>query len=230
MKFLMCNLKSNKDLKEILEYKKKMQRIEKKGIEFVLFPSDIYLGFFYDAPYKIGCQNLSIYQCGSHTGETLASQLVSLKVSYCLLNHAEANDTLENVVKKIHNAFRENIKVVLCIGEEQKEDAFLTIHSELSFIFEKLKKEEQENIIIAYEPKWSIQKEDIADVSHIDKMIQSIKRYINKTYNISLPVLYGGGINQENIAKIIHNHSIDGFLIGSCANNPENVLQILTMI
>ena len=54
----MCNLKSNKDLKEILEYKKKMQRIEKKGIEFVLFPSDIYLGFFYDALSKIGCQNL----------------------------------------------------------------------------------------------------------------------------------------------------------------------------
>lgn len=226
----MCNLKSNKELKDILAYKKKLQIIKKEGIEFVLFPSDIYLGFFYDAPYKIGCQNLSVYQCGSHTGETLATQLVSLKVSYCLLNHAEVNDTLENVVKKIHNAFRANIKVVLCLGEDQKEDAFLTIHSELNFIFEKLKKVEQENIIIAYEPKWSIQKEDIADVSHIEKTIQSIKEYMNKTYNLSLPVLYGGGINQENIVQIAHNHFIDGFLIGSCANNPETVLQILTMI
>lgn len=226
----MCNLKSNKELKEILEYKKKIQNITNDKVEFVLFPSDIYLGFFYNANFKIGCQNVSVYQSGSHTGEILASQLASLKVSYSLLNHAEANDTTENVIKKMHNACKENLKVILCLGEEtENEDAYEVITKELDSIFSKLKKTEQEKTIIAYEPKWSIQS-SMKDIKIINETIESLKKYIHTKYDLALPVLYGGGINPENIDKLIKSKNIDGFLIGSCANNPENILEILKKI
>ncbi len=226
----MCNLKSNKDLKEILEYKKKIQNITNELVEFVLFPSDIYLGFFYNANFKIGCQNVSVYQSGSHTGEILAHQLASLKISYCLLNHAEANDTIENVTKKIHNACKENLKVVLCLGEEnENEDAYDIITKELDSIFSKLKKAEQEKIIIAYEPKWSIQSH-MKEIKIINETIDNLKKYIHTKYDLTLPVLYGGGINTENVDKLIKSKKIDGFLIGSCANNPENILEILKKI
>ena len=109
----MINLKTNKNIREILEYKKKLKDLYAEKIELVVFPSSPFLGFFYDVPYKVGSQSVSIYESGSHTGEILAKDIASLKVSYCLINHAEAPDTTENIKQKIKNATKENIKVVL---------------------------------------------------------------------------------------------------------------------
>ena len=101
LKYLISNLKSNKNLPEIIEYKKKIEKISLQNKIFILFPPSIYLPFFYDAKYDIGSQNISIYESGSHTGEILASQLASLHVSYTLINHCEVKETIESCILKI---------------------------------------------------------------------------------------------------------------------------------
>lgn len=229
----MCNLKSNKTLKEVLEYKKRLANLKFGSVEFVLFPSTIYLPFFYDVPYKIGSQNVSRYAHGSYTGEVLASQLSSLKVSYVLINHAEANDKTEDVIKKIKNATIQKMKVVLCVGEENKQSAEETkqeLITKIDAIFLQLTKKEQENILIAYEPSWAIHNGDIVLPEVISIISTRLKDYLKNHYHLSLPILYGGSINTINIKNLTKIESIDGYLVGNCANIPQNIAELLEII
>lgn len=233
LKYLMCNLKSNKTLKEILEYKKELANLNKEDLEFVLFPTSIYLPFFYDAPYKIGSQNVSTCENGSYTGEILANQLKSIKVSYVLINHFEAKETKENVIIKIKNATKESIRVVLCVGEKNRQtmdETIVEVKKEIKKIFSKLTQEERENIILAYEPCWAINKEYEINTKVIDTIAEKLKKEINTSYNTNLSILYGGGITTKNIKELAKIDNIDGYLLGNCANNPKNICKVFDIL
>lgn len=226
----MCNLKSNKTLKEILEYKKELANINLENTELVLFPSSIYLSFFYNVSYKLGSQNLSIFSSGSHTGEILASQLKSMRVTYSLINHAETKETLENNIKKIQNATKEKIKVVLCFGEKEHktmEETIIEMRRELIKILSFLSKDEMENILFAYEPSWIINGKDIISTDVLETIIKNLKKEIETRYHFVPKFLYGGGITVKNIAKLTKIDILDGVLLGNCANNPENICKVL---
>ncbi len=230
MKYLMCNLKSNKNLKEILEYKKQLVNIKKEGWELVLFPSSLYLSFFYDVPYSIGSQNFSTYLSGSFTGEILGSQLKSLKVSYVLVNHIDFLEDAKTSIIKIQNATENGLKVVLCIGEKEKqtmEETVDEIKKSINAILNNLTEKEIKNCILAYEPAWSVRTKEINNIEVLATIIKKLKEKIFNQYSFSLPILYGGGITLENITEIAKFDIIDGYLLGNCANNPKNICQIL---
>ncbi len=63
---------------------------------------------------------MSIYESGSHTGEILAKDIASLKVSYCLINHPEAPDTTENIKQKIKNATKKTSKLFYVLEKKKK--------------------------------------------------------------------------------------------------------------
>lgn len=227
----MCNLKSNKNLKEMLEYKKQLKDLNFSNCEFILFPSFVYLSLFYDAKFLLGSQNISKYKEGSHTGEVLASQLKSLKVSYTLINHTETHEKHKNIIKKIQNATLEKIKVVLCFGEKsENQDAIPLLKNDLKEIFNQLEKKEQLNIILAYEPSYAINRECTVNIEKIGKVINEIKDYIYENYTIVIEIIYGGSINPINILDIAKIDKIDGFLLGNCANNPKNIEKIIETI
>ncbi len=230
MKYLVINLKSNKTLNEILKYKKSLKNCNLTQTEFILFPTISYIPFFYDAPYKIGSQTISIYQSGSYTGEVLAAQLKSLKVSYVLLNHSETHDSPEHVILKIKNATKEQLKIILCIGENLKqrvEETKQELINKINQIFSKLTKEEQQNCILAYEPIWAIQGNETQDPMILRILSEYLHQYLKENYQIELPILYGGSINIKNLETLTKIDNIDGFLIGNCANNPDNLMKIL---
>lgn len=233
LKYLMCNLKSNKTLKEILAYKKELANLKKENLELVLFPTSIYLPFFYDAPYKIGSQNISTYESGSHTGEVLASQLKSIKVSYVLVNHFEMKEKFDNIISKIKNATKENIRVVLCVGEKNRQtmdETIVEVKKEIKKIFTKLTPKERENIILAYEPCWAINEKYDINTKVIDNIVEKLKQEVNKSYHVTLPILYGGGITTNNIKELAKLDNIDGYLLGNCAINPKNICKVLDIL
>ena len=83
MKYLMCNLKSNMTLEEIISYEHSLRKFSKKDINLVLFPSHPYLVFFRDEIYNLGSQDVSCFKGGAYTGEVNAMQLKSMNVKYC---------------------------------------------------------------------------------------------------------------------------------------------------
>lgn len=215
----------------MLEFKKQLDKMTFPNIHFVLFPSFLYLSLFYEASYQIGSQNLSKYSEGTHTGEVLASQLKSLKVTYTLINHAETHEKQKNIIRKIKNATKEGIKVVLCFGEKsEKQDAEKLLTNDLRMIFDALNYYEQKNIILAYEPTYAIGSSNIIKPEKLESIIKTIKSLIYNQYGFSIEVIYGGSLNADNIINITNLDSIDGFLLGNSANNPSNIEKIIEKV
>ena len=80
------------------------------------------------------------------------------------------------------------------------------------------------NIIIAYEPVWSIGTGVIPKEAALTQTISFIKSRFVKKYP---KILYGGSVNSSNVdyLKIIPN--IDGFLVGGASQNPKKFIDII---
>ena len=85
---------------------------------------------------------------------------------------------------------------------------------------QKVKK--RKNIVIAYEPVWSIGTGLIPKSDDLLKTINFIKKKIKNT-----EVLYGGSVNPKNINELKLIKNIDGFLIGGASQNPKKFIDII---
>jgi len=80
------------------------------------------------------------------------------------------------------------------------------------------------DIIIAYEPVWSIGTGLIPTSEELSKSIKFIKSKFRKK---SPKVLYGGSVNSKNIDQLKIIPDIDGFLIGGASQNPKKFIDII---
>ena len=78
------------------------------------------------------------------------------------------------------------------------------------------------NIIIAYEPVWSIGTGLIPKQSDLLETINFIKKTTR-----GLKVLYGGSVNPKNINELKTINNIDGFLIGGASQDPKKFIDII---
>jgi triosephosphate isomerase len=85
------------------------------------------------------------------------------------------------------------------------------------------------HIIIAYEPIWSIGTGIIPEQQHL----QEIFIWLTEWFAIHLPdnsiqLLYGGSVNPTNISQLKNIPHINGFLIGKASTEFENFAKIIT--
>ena len=110
---------------------------------------------------KLGAQNVFYEEKGAFTGEVSPAMLLSVNCSHVIIGHSERrqyfSETDEIVNKKIKAARKNNLNVILCIGESLKErednKTFEVLEKQLSG---SLKDVQMEGIDIAYEPIWAI--------------------------------------------------------------------------
>ena len=81
------------------------------------------------------------------------------------------------------------------------------------------------NIIIAYEPVWSIGTGLIPKIEEISDTHHFIKNEILKNNNTK--VLYGGSVKANNYKKILDAANVDGLLVGGASLNLDEFNQIL---
>ena len=208
-------------LKEIEEFQNK---IDKYKNSVIVIPSNIYLENYIKKGYKVGCQDVSDYKSGPHTGEVCAKALKDLGVSYVLVGHSELREkyklSQDVIVSKTRRCLEEGLNVILCIGESLKEkeqmQMFKVIDDELKGV--------DKSIIISYEPIWSIGSDLIPSFEEIMDIISYIK---SKGFK---KVLYGGSINERTINELKDMKGLDGFLVGSASVSFENVIKMIEVL
>ena len=179
---------------------------------------------------EVGAQNCHhSHEFGANTGQVNSRMLKSVGAKYVIIGHSENrqlgdNDKLINL--KIKSALKAGLKIIFCIGETLKEKRnkktykvlAKQIKNGLSLIKNK------SNIIIAYEPVWSIGSGLIPKSEDLKKSIAFIKSKFGKK---SPKILYGGSVKSNNVDKLKIITGIDGFLVGGASQNPKKFIDII---
>ena len=231
-KKIILNHKSYLNYEEILNYKEKIEKIKCKE-EIIIFPSLIYLSLFKNSKYEIGAQNFYSYNYGSYTGEINLESLKYLNIKYTLVGHSERIkfklDDKKQIKEKLYISLNANFKTILCVGEMNKvENAFGYIKKQLNYYLKNISSSLIKNLSIAYEPSWAIGGKNSLEFKKIAAIIEKIKKYFNKKYDINIEVYYGGSVNEDSIKSIIE--VSDGVLIGKISSDISKIKDIIDKI
>ena len=192
-----------------------------------------------DTNIKIGAQNMHWEESGAYTGEVSGKMLKSIGVEYVIIGHSERrqyfNETDETVNKKVKSAFANELKPIVCVGEnlEQRETgkAEEIITNQTKIALDGLTEEQVENTIIAYEPIWAIGTGKTATAEDANNSIKAIRNEIAKNYgqNIADKVIiqYGGSVKASNAKELFSTSDIDGGLVGGASLKVEEFANIV---
>jgi triosephosphate isomerase len=174
----------------------------------------------------LGTQDSFWEKKGSFTGEISPTMISNLKSEYVILGHSERRalgETDEVVNKKIKACLKENLKIVLCIGEKERDnhgDYLSGIKEQIENSLAGISKSSLSKIIIAYEPLWAIGKNSQRPATPAESMEMSIfiKRVLADAFgknNISkINILYGGSVDLKNAEVFLKEGGVNGLLVG----------------
>lgn len=233
MKIIAANFKMNLTKKEIDNYLKEINN--KKINNVIFFPSNLYIHYF--SKYNIGSQDISFKELGSITGDTSIKQYLDFNIKYVLIGHSERrkyfNDS-KYISDKVNLALKNNIIPIICVGETEEEyNNNLTkkvLKDELDEALENNITLLNNEIIIAYEPIFSIGTNKVLDIKEIENIVSYIKSYLKNTYLLDIKVLYGGSVNLNNIGNLEKISNLDGYLIGNASLDAKSFLDLTSKI
>jgi len=223
---IIINHKMNLEYDQVYEYINGINNIETDH-NLVICPSSIYLeSFINNCHWGIGAQNVYYKEDGEYTGEISTLQLKSLGVEYCIVGHYERkkifHESNKMISKKLEACLDSNIIPILCFGSNgSRED----IKDDLKELLHRIK--HIDFIIFAYEP---LEVKDELDVEKIKDDIEYIYDYLYSEYHSRPNILFGGGVNKDNIKDIVNIDKLNGVLVGKDSNDLVEVKKIIDII
>ena len=194
-----------------------------------------YAKFFLNQKISIGAQNCYHKDFfGANTGSVSPLMLKSVGAKYMIIGHSDnrsEGDTDAMLKSKVEHSLNNKLKVVFCVGEnkidKKKNRTFKVLKKQIENVLEK--KFNHKDIIVAYEPIWSIGTGKIPEVNDLLKTTIFIKTVLKNIFKKSnLPsVLYGGSVDSENISQFKRLNEIDGFLIGGASKSDKKFIDII---
>ena len=177
---------------------------------------------------QIGAQNChESHTYGASTGSINSMMLKNVGARYVILGHSENRESGETdklINTKIKAATKSGLKVIFCIGEtlgqKRKKITNKILLKQITLGLQKVKR--RKNIVIAYEPVWSIGTGVIPKSDDLFRTINFIKKKVK-----NIKVLYGGSVNPKNINELKLIKNIDGFLIGGASQDPKKFIDII---
>ena len=183
---------------------------------------------------EIGAQNCHQEEkYGAYTGSISALMLKNAGAKYVIIGHSENRKSGENdelINAKIRVALKAKLKVIFCIGEslkqKRKKITKKVLNKQLKFGLNKIKY--NKNILIAYEPVWSIGTGLVPKNNDLKIKINVIKKIVSKLWRLNNPkIVYGGSVNTKNISELRKISSIKGFLVGGASQKAKNFIDII---
>ncbi len=183
---------------------------------------------------KVGAQNChQSSTSGAFTGFISSKMIKNLGCKYVIIGHSEnrsKGETNELINKKIKSSLDSNLKILFCIGEiikeKQSKKTKRILSNQIKRGLNKIRN--IKNIIVAYEPVWSIGTGIIPKNNELKNNILFIKKLLKKRFKCINPVvLYGGSVNPKNIKDLSQINQIDGFLIGASSQKSNKFIDII---
>lgn len=243
------NWKMNKSLNEGITYSNKLMEIVaqlREEIEVFIIPSHTSLwpikSIIQSSRMKIGAQNMHWESDGAYTGEISPVMLSEIGLDLVELGHSERreyfNENDFDINKKVHAALKNNLKPLICIGEnlqQKKNDCTEeTIATQLKVTLNGLTREQSKEVLIAYEPVWAIgeagKPAEAEYVAEVHSYIRSVLISLFDEQGENIPILYGGSVNQNNFMSYLRSNDVNGLFIGRAAWDIDSFKEILLSI
>ena len=189
----------------------------------VLYKSDLILG----------AQDLHFDLNGAYTGDTSIELIKDYNCKYSIVGHSERralhNESNIMIKKKVKLCLDNFIIPILCVGEsieQRKKNTYKDfILKQLTECIQKIKCPE---LVIAYEPIWSIGTGIVPKVEDIIEVSELIFSFLKKEKIDKFQILYGGSVNSSNFREINSIDKINGALIGGASLKIDEMKKILT--
>ena len=222
-KLIILNHKMNLEYDEVYNYIHNINEIDTNN-SLIICPSNIYLeAFINNCNWGVGAQDVYYKRNGDYTGAISTLQLKSLGIEYSLIGHYERkkyfHESNKMINKKLKACLDSNIEPILCFGASGSKEEIINNLEELLINIQNI-----EFIIFAYEPLELDEKPEISDIKNT---IDYIYNYLYQKYNKTPNIVYGGGITESNINKILSIDKINGVLIGGISSDINKITKII---
>lgn len=191
-----------------------------------------------DTGIGVGAQDMYFQAKGAFTGEVAPGMILDFG-EYVIIGHSERrqffHETDEIVNKKIHAALTDNLKPIVCVGEEletyENGETDVWVRGQIHGALEGLTADQVRGLIVAYEPIWAIGTGKAATGPGANAVIGiSIRGAIADLYSedvaAEVRVQYGGSVTAKNIDEFIVQPDIDGALVGGASLKPDDFIAI----
>jgi len=215
--FIVANWKCNKTVGEAEEWIEQFSIFNfqfSKNLEIILCPPFTLLYSLkllitnYQLPIILGAQDVSPFPDGAYTGEVSARMLKDLGVEYVIIGHSERRRYFKEGNQVLENKIREVIDFGLI--------PIFCVQNSTDPVPRGVK-------IVAYEPVFAIGTGSPDTPENAEKQAEIIKNILGQ----EIIVLYGGSVNEENVAIFCQQKDLSGVLIGGASLDPEKFIKII---
>ena len=218
-KLLLGNWKMNKTIKEAKAFAKDSVEIyqlaKEKGIEIGVAPTFLCL----EAVKKINpdmivaAQNLHYEDHGAYTGEISIPMLKEIGVDWSIIGHSERRqyncESSLSCNRKILAMIANNMVPVYCCGETLEEfesgNTKAIVRDQIRIGLAGVEAEKAKNIVVAYEPIWSIGTGVNASKEIAEEVCAFIREVLTEMFGSvanEIRILYGGSVNLKTLKTI----------------------------
>ena len=196
---------------------------------------------FADKGMIVAAQNVHFQEKGAYTGEISIPMLKEFGVDWVLIGHSERreydNETNEKCNAKIKALIANDMVPVYCCGESL--DTFEAgktkefVERQIRVGLADLTKSDVKDLVVAYEPIWSIGTGKNASVEiaqDICSFIRGILKDMFGEVSEEIRILYGGSVKPENVKAYLSCPDVDGALVGGASLKIDSYEGLLTNI
>ncbi len=207
--------------------------------EVVIFPAATLIGTvareLRGSTVAVGGQDLHPAANGAHTGDVSGLQLADAGCSWVLCGHSERRqDHSESdalVGRKARAAIGYGLLPLICLGESRDQRhagrTFDVLRRQLAAALA----EKPATFELAYEPVWAIGTGEVATPEIAQEAHAFIRQELDHLAGgeraAVTRILYGGSANPSNVAELIAQEDIDGFLVGGASLDSGKFLDII---
>lgn len=226
MHYIVANLKQHLSLAEVPSYLDKFfataTLTEEKQLIFA--PPFTLLSQFAAHPqsprFSLSGQTASPFADGAYTGQVGAGQLAGL-VKYSIIGHSETRKLYNVSDKEIARAaaqlLKHNITPIVCLDTPYLVSQIAILKSELLDL---------KPLLFAYEPSRNIG----TGQPQSPGLANTIAFKIKQTTARSIPVLYGGSVDQDNVNSFTKEEYLDGVLVGTACVDPRQFASLYNSV